>query len=420
MRFVLLVAVAAASDFDRALELVTEAQNDCHKPVDLLRTSPRDGGFASGVHTVVAALSQSLLKGRVLTLEAKGHCHQARGRKSYQATPFHDVACAYAQLFEELSPCAAHWRDKGITASRFKLSSPTVFAEHNSTFSISVVNENLQEKPPFFWASVLATYATRPLPCLSKRVDFLEKALFGDVPPSSVVAVHARVDRAKAKEARTHNTRGYVSRAIAVINAYGYDGLLVCSDRQDASEIIVKDVRRWRPSLKVEVAFTPSGHYQRGVHGSCAKSHALDVAAEILLMARCGFVIGTLSSNIGRLVHELQGNEHRFHDLDGLPAWFLAGDGVVENNVRGFWQHFSNHQNAHCVLKNEQHHRPHCAAATDEKPAGLFVAGNCVAGCGRLDVVAKTTPTTTRSREKAPTAWRSSVPRLGGEKTTKV
>ena len=116
---------------------------------------------------------------------------------------------------------------------------------------------------------------------MSKRVDFLERALFGDVPASSVVAVHARVDRAKAKEARTHATRGYVSRAIAVINAYGYDGLLVCSDRQDASELIVKDVQRWRPSLKVEVAFTPHGHYQRGVHGSCAKSHALDVAAGV-------------------------------------------------------------------------------------------------------------------------------------------
>ena len=141
------------------------------------------------------------------------------------------------------------------------------------------------------------------------------------------------------------------------------------------------------------------------------------VAAEILLMARGGYVIGTLSSNIGRLVHELQGNRHRFHDLDGLPAWFLAGDGLVENNVRGFWQHFSNHQNAHCVLKNERHHRPHCIAADETKPAGLFVGGACVAGCGRLDVVAKTTSTTTRSREK-PTAWRSSVPRLG--KTTKV
>ena len=145
------------------------------------------------------------------------------------------------------------------------------------------------------------------------------------------------------------------------------------------------------------------------------------VAAEILLMARCGYVIGTLSSNIGRLVHELQGNRHRFHDLDGLPAWFLAGDGVVENNVRGFWQHFSNHQNAHSGLKNGQHHRPHCAAATDEKPAGLFVGNVCVAGCGRIDRIEKTTTTTTRSRDKkAPTAWRSSVPRLGGEKTTKV
>ncbi len=43
-----------------------------------------------------------------------------------------------------------------------------------------------------------------------------------------------------------------------------------------------------------------------------------------------------------------------------------------------------------------------------------ILAGTCVAGCGRLDVVAKAT-TTTRSRDKkAPTAWRSSVPRLGG------
>ena len=84
---------------------------------------------------MVAALSRSLLAGRVLTLEAKGHCHQARGRKSYAATPFHDVACAYATLFQELSPCMAHWRDRGIPATRFKLSSPTVFAEHNSTFA---------------------------------------------------------------------------------------------------------------------------------------------------------------------------------------------------------------------------------------------------------------------------------------------
>ena len=138
----LLVALAAArdSDFDRALELVTEAQNDCDRPVDLLRTSPRDGGFASGIHTVVAALSRSLLAGRVLTLEAKGHCHAgARGRKSYAATPFHDVACAYATLFQELSPCMAHWRDRGIPATRFKLSSPTVFAEHNSTFSMQAL-----------------------------------------------------------------------------------------------------------------------------------------------------------------------------------------------------------------------------------------------------------------------------------------
>jgi len=91
---------------------------------------------------------------------------------------------------------------------------------------------------------------------------------------------------------------------------------------------------------------------------------------------------------------------------------------LISTQVRGFWQHFSNHQNAHCVLKNERHHRPHCIAASDEKPAGLFVGGTCVEGCGRLDVVAKAT-TTPRSRDKkAPTAWRSSVPRLG--KTTKV
>lgn len=391
MRCMLLLTACAyaETDFDRALALVEEAQAKCDAPIDALRTSPRDGGFANGIHGVMTALSRSLLAGRVLALEPKDHC-TARGRQSYAATPLHDVACAYGPLFEALSHCPASGRPvRGTT--RFKLSGPAAFEEHNSSFVKGVVLQGLHDRPPYFWAAVLARYATRPTPCLNDRVDFLQHALFGDLPLDSVIAAHARVDRAKAKEARTHPTKSYASRIISVVNAYGYAGLLVCADRPDAAELVAKDVQRWRPALKIGVAFTPRGHFARGASQACARAPALGIASEVLLMARCGFVIGTFSSNIGRLVHALQGSQHRFHDLDGLPAWYGAGDGLIENNIRGFWQHFASHQHAHCVLKDPHHHRPHCAAAADATPAGLFLKGVCIAGCGRLDIVAKIT-----------------------------
>ena len=185
MRFVLLVALAAArdSDFDRALELVTEAQNDCKAPVDLLRTSPRDGGFASGIHTVVAALSRSLLTGRVLTLEAKGHCHAGARPQVLRrdAVPRRRLRLRDA-LPGALALHGALARPRHPSDALQALLSNSVRGAQLDVQPCAV-NENLQDKPPFFWASVLATYATRPLPCLSKRVDFLERALFGDVPP---------------------------------------------------------------------------------------------------------------------------------------------------------------------------------------------------------------------------------------------
>ena len=90
---------------------------------------------------------------------------------------------------------------------------------------------------------------------------------------------------------------------------------------------------------------------------------------------------------------------------------------MISTQVRGFWQHFSNHQNAHCVLKNERHHRPHCEAASEEKPAGLFVGGACIMGCGRLDVVAKTTPRQ-RSRNHQRSALARHIDRIEKTKIT--
>lgn len=108
-------------------------------------------------------------------------------------------------------------------------------------------------------------------------------------------------------------------------------------------------------------------------------------------------MVGTYSSNVGRLVHELMGaDRHRdatpappppFFDLDGLSSWWIPGDGLAVNSIRGFWQHLALQKTQHCVLKTLSDHRPACSKAKGDARPGVYLAdGSCVAGCKRLDL----------------------------------
>ena len=63
---------SADTAFERASQLIAAAQQRCDA-VEVLSTRSRQGGFAAGVHSVVAALSSSLLSGRALAVARGVH-----------------------------------------------------------------------------------------------------------------------------------------------------------------------------------------------------------------------------------------------------------------------------------------------------------------------------------------------------------
>ena len=64
-----LAIAGAETTFERAVFLVGESQARCTgAEVDLLHARTHVAGFASGVHSVMAALSSALLSGRVLAV----------------------------------------------------------------------------------------------------------------------------------------------------------------------------------------------------------------------------------------------------------------------------------------------------------------------------------------------------------------
>ena len=161
MRFVLLVALAAArdSDFDRALNSSRRAER--WQDLSTIMTSPWDDGFAA-VHTVVAALSQSLLKAASRRSRRRATATR-RGRNLLSAT--RDAACA--KRSSRSSALHGHRRDRGIP--RRASSSPLQQSLRSTTDlrmrgGTRICKINRRSSGP-----VLATCATRPLPCLSAR-----------------------------------------------------------------------------------------------------------------------------------------------------------------------------------------------------------------------------------------------------------
>ena len=362
-----------ASLFAEAVRLVRESQ---FRPAAACAAAPghvfppgaHTAGFASGVHVVSSAFSSALLEDRVFAVES-GRCRPTRGHSV-------DVACAWGDLFKPVTNCSVaavggKRSTKASGAGRFKLS-PGVFAKYgpgNHTASsefVSGLSPRLRRAPAFFWAAVLSSVLFRPRPCLLDRVAALEAAIGG--PANRALGIHARYTD-KGAEALTHDVGEYVEAAAALAAEAGYRRAFVCSDDTARAKKIKDLLQKRSPHLRVTVASVnhPGSNTRGGGGGTgagCSNADAAAVAAEIALLARAHGLVGTLSSNIGRLVHELQAADTlsaqrrpadagagddddapldlpRFFDLDGIAASWMAGDGVVDNSIRGFWQHYA-------------------------------------------------------------------------------
>jgi hypothetical protein len=341
-------ASAAPTTFERAVALVAESQANCGADVDLLHARTHVAGFASGIHSVLAALSSALLNGRVLAVQRPKACGRGRGHDF-------DVACAFQEssLFLPLTACAAEGRTAKASASRFQLTPKALNETKTPSAFVAAARRDgdLRDQPPYFWAAAVAAYATRPRACLASHVAGLRAALFPGVEDlRAVLSIHARIGE-KDKEAILHNWKEYANAAIAISNERGFADVLVCSDRKETHGAISQALRGWRP-VRVADAYA----YEPTKRAACDDRQAAAIAAEILLMARTGHVVGTFSSNVGRLVHALMLADRNpdgppplesppFFDLDGLSSWWIAGDGPASCGRDDFREIFQDREN---------------------------------------------------------------------------
>ena len=136
--YLAVLAIAGAeTTFERAVFLVGESQARCTgAEVDLLHARTHVAGFASGVHSVMAALSSALLSGRVLAVQTPKACGSGHGLHGHD----YDIACAFQERapFLPLSPCAfdPKRRSAKASASRFQLGAAAFNASKHASPSV--------------------------------------------------------------------------------------------------------------------------------------------------------------------------------------------------------------------------------------------------------------------------------------------
>mmetsp|Transcript_12083 Transcript_12083/g.42730 ORF Transcript_12083/g.42730 Transcript_12083/m.42730 type:complete len:265 (-) Transcript_12083:681-1475(-) len=191
-------------------------------------------GYASGVHTVVAAMSAAVLDGRLFNVKNKGSCGASRHSV--------DAACAAADLFRPLTNCTIK-SGADVTYSdggeRFKLTPLKLKAQDASKKNFprlgarleARLTPRLRSQPALFWAAVAAAFVTRPRKCLAEYADRLERAVCRGGNASRAIAVHARSSE-KAVEALTHDAGEYAAATTAFVTQLGYKRIIISSDVQ--------------------------------------------------------------------------------------------------------------------------------------------------------------------------------------------
>ena len=226
-----------------------------------------------------------------------------------------------------------------------------------------------------FFYSLAVQLVARPAPALSAHMRRIFRAVFPDAlradadenerrklsvdamarALSTVVAVHMRLgeNRLGRKE---YKPRTY-ARVVEHLRALhgGFTHAWVSSDHgAEAVAAFTRELHRRASTARgVTVVSTPGTFFEQGDAGlgsaegarmtlrasssSSSSStaapewdEALTLAAQFKLFARCGFFVGTLTSNVGRFVWEQsaawRGTGHPpVHDMDGGAALFFSG-----------------------------------------------------------------------------------------------
>ncbi|CAH1794460.1 unnamed protein product [Owenia fusiformis] len=160
------------------------------------------------------------------------------------------------------------------------------------------------QSPALWGIGQLMAYFFQPSPSYSQRLDDIKKAI-GFTHP--IIGVHIRRGD-KAFEAEPTPTYKYIEAIESYMIQMGYR----TSSRKLPSIFIASDER--------DLIFEISNQYTQynfiSTPDVFSKKHLDLIIFDILLLKECDYFIGTFSSNVGRLVYELQ--QSRYEDASCL------------------------------------------------------------------------------------------------------
>ena len=236
-------------------------------------------------------------------------------------------------------PCAA---DKSACLSCYFVTDPPVRCRNISQSGTNSATFAFASQRRGFWRSTshLCAYADlvqrllRPNAWLTALVENASRAL-----QAPYIGMHLRTGD-KSSEAPRHSLTEYLGVLKRASMVTGLRQVVFAGTiSKDEQLKIVSGAR----SFGVVATPTPA------IGGSlaCPANLLVSFFADVMMLSRSEYFIGTLSSNVGRLIYELMTarqtgrNDCQLpagHDMDNI-FWFVGGDGVETSNIYRLQDH---------------------------------------------------------------------------------
>ena len=255
------------------------------------------GGLGSAIHLIANRILLSLARGAPMVSNA--------------TTPYatHCETQSYSCLFETFY---------GST-SRIPESAQCVYKASEWCFfkAAQIFRSDSPDRLAETYMSILVRHITRPSPTLKSWIETWRSEFELTNLYSRTLAVHIR--RSDKEEMFHHTDQEYLERIVMLNRKFGYDRVLLGSDSNmtELIELLERDHNIHVMYIPHELfAHDPTFYQDQRNHDNSPTGLAL--MTQIHLMSQCAGFLGTLTSNIGRLVYELQNFSFSFFDMDGL------------------------------------------------------------------------------------------------------
>ena len=168
------------------------------------------------------------------------------------------------------------------------------------------------------YMSIVVRYVTRPSPVLKSWIKSWSDRFELSSSLTKTLSVHVR--RSDKETIFHHTNEDFLRKIVALKQKYGYDRVLLGSD-SDVRTLIKTLIEKHE--MKViqipnELFHSDPTFYQHKENQGSYHTTGLALMTQIHLMSRTQGFLGTMSSNTGRIVYELQNNKNSFYEMDGL------------------------------------------------------------------------------------------------------